>query len=263
MRRGGFEERPVGLGLCALVIGAIAVVVMIGVLSPTVERGPGPEIDHDLLALHEAVKRHLLREGELPGSLADLQDPVANELDPWGQRYLYFPRRDARGSVTDYALASLGPEAGQGAVWVDWGDGGAVHLPGKPERAPSGIGLGHLLPPVLSAGLAGALGLGVWWFGRMPVWRRAGTLEPAAWTPGARRGPRVALHRAASTVHCAWCHDAASELPLIACRGCATLLHAECWGLAGLCPTLGCRRRANMVQVDRSEPVDAVPGGLA
>jgi hypothetical protein len=207
-------------------------------------------------SIRNALDLHRLREGAFPASLAELQSADREPfLDPWGQPYLYLPRRDGAGNVTDYALISLGPDAGRGETFVTWRDpghwrdGGVVSVPEqRVERATAGgAGLGHLLPPLLSAGLAGTLGLGVWLLGRMPAWRRAAVFEPQTWTADAP-GPRVAVHRAASTVHCAWCHDSASDLPLLACRGCGTVLHGE---------------RATMVQVDRSEPVDAVPGGLS
>src|SRR5580704_7864379 len=45
--------------------------------------------------------------------------------------------------------------------------------------------------------------------------------------------------RSAGDLRCAYCHaDLDAGKP---CPHCATLLHEDCWILAGTCPTLGCR----------------------
>lgn len=44
-------------------------------------------------------------------------------------------------------------------------------------------------------------------------------------------------------LRCAYCHDTLGRIRA-RCRGCATLLHTDCWNLAGTCPTLGCLERA-------------------
>lgn len=44
-------------------------------------------------------------------------------------------------------------------------------------------------------------------------------------------------------LRCAYCHDELGSIRA-RCRGCATLLHTDCWNLAGTCPTLGCLERA-------------------
>lgn len=266
---GGVRHSPVALaGLVAGLVGTVA----IASLAETATSARESRIVADQQAIHAALRRHALRAGSLPGSLAELDDEALGPAprDPWGQPWLYLPRRDARGHVTEYALVSLGPEGGRHELRVDWSDRPGERI----ERAPSGVGVSRLLPPLLSAVLAGGLGLVVWRLARMPVWRRAAALEsPPLWPSAAPAGPRVALHRAPSALHCAWCHDAPGELPLLACAGCGTVLHAECWSLALRCPTLGCRRRApasrglrraaSMAWVDPSEPVDAVPGGPA
>src|SRR2546421_9889384 len=55
----------------------------------------------------------------------------------------------------------------------------------------------------------------------------------------------------ASTVRCAFCHDALSS-PAWSCDRCRTRLHEDCRDLAGVCPSLGCEpRRPRVVSVAR------------
>jgi hypothetical protein len=44
----------------------------------------------------------------------------------------------------------------------------------------------------------------------------------------------------ASSLRCAYCHDAFGLDARIRCPRCSTLLHADCWADLGRCPTLGC-----------------------
>lgn len=220
----------------------------------------------DLTALRDALALHELREGGLPERLDGLVPRylAALPVDPWGQPYVYLPRHQD-GLPRDYLLLSLG---GGHARWVSFLRGGgrvdrfeparvlaptsAPTLPAPPaplgrEAASAPDDLSLLLPPLLSAITAGALGLGVWLAGRLRALRRvrgqAEALLRSLYPARLRfRGPAVALRPRAGEVHCAWCRGDGGE-PLLPCPGCATALHRECWGLAGRCPTLGCRRK--------------------
>lgn len=71
---------------------------------------------------------------------------------------------------------------------------------------------------------------------------------------------RIVTTRAAA--RCAVCHDDL-DLLAVACAGCASVGHVECWAELGRCSTLGCarggpgpRRRAIVVP---SPPTEAVP----
>jgi hypothetical protein len=59
------------------------------------------------------------------------------------------------------------------------------------------------------------------------------------------RGARRAFH-ASGSPRCPYCFDAiaGSELDLVACSSCATVLHDACWSDLGRCPVLGCGGKA-------------------
>jgi len=55
-------------------------------------------------------------------------------------------------------------------------------------------------------------------------------------------GERHAFRSERGAARCAYCHaDVTGDEPdLVACEGCATVLHAGCWEELGRCPVLGC-----------------------